>query len=54
MNFWGIDIAGSHINWAKANLSPPFKFMSCTAFTRISPSKTTASRVSMAYPSSRT
>jgi SAM-dependent methyltransferase len=32
VNFWGIDIAGSHIDWAKANLSPPFKFMSCTAY----------------------
>ena len=30
--FWGIDVDGSHLNWAKANLSPPFKFLTCTAY----------------------
>jgi SAM-dependent methyltransferase len=30
--FWGIDVDGSHINWAKTNLSPPFKFLTCTAY----------------------
>lgn len=29
---WGIDQDTSHINWAKENLSPPFRFMTCTAY----------------------
>ncbi len=30
--FWGIDQAANHIAWCKQNLSPPFKFMNCTAY----------------------
>ncbi len=29
---WGIDQHGPSISWCKQNLSPPFKFMTCTAF----------------------
>jgi SAM-dependent methyltransferase len=29
---WGIDQHGPSISWCKRNLSPPFKFMTCTAF----------------------
>ena len=29
---WGIDQHGPSIAWCKRNLSPPFKFMTCTAF----------------------
>ena len=29
---WGIDQHGPSISWCKRNLSPPFKFMMCTAF----------------------
>ena len=31
-DFWGVDQDGPHINWAKENLSPPFKFLTCTAY----------------------
>lgn len=31
-DFWGVDQDGLHINWAKENLSPPFKFLTCTAY----------------------
>src|SRR6266542_707682 len=30
--FWGLDQDADHINWAKENLSPPFKFVSSTAY----------------------
>ncbi|HEV8606401.1 MAG TPA: class I SAM-dependent methyltransferase [Tepidisphaeraceae bacterium] len=30
--FWGIDQAGPHIAWCKEHLSPPFKFLTCTAY----------------------
>jgi hypothetical protein len=29
--FWGLDQDGAHLCWAKQNLSPPFKFVTCTA-----------------------
>jgi SAM-dependent methyltransferase len=29
---WGIDQHSPSISWCKRNLSPPFKFMTCTAF----------------------
>jgi SAM-dependent methyltransferase len=29
---WGIDQHGPSITWCKQNLSPPFRFMTCTAF----------------------
>lgn len=29
---WGIDQHGPSMAWCKRNLSPPFKFMTCTAF----------------------
>lgn len=29
---WGVDQHGPSIAWCKRNLSPPFKFMTCTAF----------------------
>jgi SAM-dependent methyltransferase len=31
-DFWGIDVDGPHINWAKRNLSPPFRFVTCTSY----------------------
>lgn len=30
--FWGVDQSGPAMMWAKQNLSPPFKFLTCTAF----------------------
>lgn len=30
--FWGCDEYGPCVVWAKAHLSPPFKFMTCTAY----------------------
>ena len=30
--FWGLDQDGAHLNWAKQNLAPPFKFVTCTAY----------------------
>ncbi len=30
--FWGVDQDATHILWAKQNLSPPFKFLTCTAY----------------------
>ena len=30
--FWGIDQAAAHIAWCKENLSPPFKFLTSTAY----------------------
>lgn len=30
--FWGVDVDGPHINWAKRNLSPPFRFVTCTSY----------------------
>ena len=30
--FWGLDQDGAHLNWAKQNLSPPFRFVTCTAY----------------------
>jgi SAM-dependent methyltransferase len=30
--FWGTDQAGPHIAWCKQNFSPPFKFVTCTAY----------------------
>lgn len=30
--FWGVDIDGPSIAWAKANLSPPFNFLQSTVF----------------------
>jgi SAM-dependent methyltransferase len=32
VEFWGVDVDGPHINWAKTNLSPPFRFVTCTAY----------------------
>jgi SAM-dependent methyltransferase len=29
---WGIDVDGPHLQWAKENLSPPFRFVTCTAY----------------------
>jgi len=31
-DFWGVDQAGEHISWCKENLSPPFSFLTCTAY----------------------
>jgi SAM-dependent methyltransferase len=31
-NWWGADASGDCIEWAKANLSPPFRFITSTAF----------------------
>jgi SAM-dependent methyltransferase len=31
-DFWGVDVDGAHINWAKRNLSPPFRFVTCTSY----------------------
>jgi SAM-dependent methyltransferase len=31
-DFWGADQHGPCILWAKQNLSPPFKFLTCTAY----------------------
>jgi SAM-dependent methyltransferase len=30
--FWGVDQYGAAIAWSKENLSPPFKFLTCTAY----------------------
>src|SRR5215208_2029484 len=30
--YWSIDQAGPHIAWCKDHLSPPFKFVTCTAY----------------------
>jgi SAM-dependent methyltransferase len=29
---WGVDISGRHVLWCQENLSPPFKFVTTTAF----------------------
>jgi SAM-dependent methyltransferase len=29
---WGTDVDGAHLMWAKENLSPPFRFLTCTAY----------------------
>ena len=29
---WGVDRDIPHLSWAKSNLSPPFKFVTCTAY----------------------
>src|SRR4051812_18845431 len=31
-DYWGVDVDGPHLNWAKRNLSPPFRFVTCTAY----------------------
>jgi ubiquinone/menaquinone biosynthesis C-methylase UbiE len=31
-NFWGVDQDGTCIEWAKENLSPPFRFVTCSAY----------------------
>src|SRR5262249_52868085 len=31
-DFWGVDQHGPSMSWCKENLSPPFKFLTCTAF----------------------
>ena len=31
-NFWGVDQHGASMEWAKTNLSPPFKFVTCSAY----------------------
>ena len=31
-NFWGADQHGESMEWAKTNLSPPFKFVTCSAY----------------------
>lgn len=31
-DFWGADQHGPSMSWCKENLSPPFKFLTCTAF----------------------
>ncbi len=31
-NFWGVDQDGPSMEWAKENLSPPFRFVTCNAF----------------------
>jgi SAM-dependent methyltransferase len=31
-DFWGVDQDGPSIEWAKENLSPPFRFLTCSAF----------------------
>lgn len=30
--FWGVDQHGESIAWAKENLSPPFRFMTCSSY----------------------
>ena len=30
--FWGVDQHGPSIEWAKDHLSPPFKFVTCSAY----------------------
>jgi SAM-dependent methyltransferase len=30
--FWGLDQDGAHLNWSRQHLSPPFKFVTCTAY----------------------
>ncbi len=30
--FWGIDVDRPSIDWAKANISPPFHFLCCSAY----------------------
>ena len=30
--FWGVDQHGPSMEWAKASLSPPFRFVTCTAY----------------------
>src|SRR5262245_27325068 len=30
--FWGVDQDGPSMEWAKENLSPPFRFLTCNAF----------------------
>jgi SAM-dependent methyltransferase len=29
---WGVDVDGAHLQWAKENLSPPLRFVTCTAY----------------------
>jgi ubiquinone/menaquinone biosynthesis C-methylase UbiE len=31
-DFWGVDQDSDHIDWAKENISPPFKFVTSTAY----------------------
>lgn len=30
--FWGLDQDGPHLSWAKENMAPPFRFVTCTAY----------------------
>jgi len=31
-DIWGADLDGSHLQWAKENLSPPLRLVTCTAY----------------------